>query len=66
MSRVEEIEGQVKGLSHDELKVFREWFAEFDAEIWDRKIESDAKGGKLKALAERALRNHESGRSTPL
>ncbi len=36
MSRVEEIEGQVNKLSGDELKGFRESFAEFDAAVWDR------------------------------
>ena len=66
MSRVESIEGQVKGLSPEELSAFREWFAEFDAEIWDRQFESDVKAGKLDGLAERALRDHASGRSTEL
>jgi hypothetical protein len=61
MSRVEQIEGEVKSLSPDELKVFRDWFARFDAAVWD-----DAKNGKLRSLAERALRDHQSGRSTIL
>ena len=66
MSRVEQIEGEVKSLSADELKVFRDWFARFDGEVWDDQIEGDAKNGKLRSLAERALRDHESGRSTIL
>ncbi|MGA2040091.1 MAG: hypothetical protein ABSH42_12515 [Bryobacteraceae bacterium] len=66
MSRVEHIEGQVKSLSQDELKAFRDWFRQFDAEIWDDQIEADAKNGKLRSLAERALQDHESGRSTIL
>jgi hypothetical protein len=66
MSRVEQIEGEVKSLSPDELRAFRDWFARFDAEVWDDQIEADAKNGKLKSLAERALRDHESGRSTLL
>jgi hypothetical protein len=66
MSRVEHLEGQVKSLSLDELKDFRDWFARFDAEAWDEQIEADAKKGKLRSLAERALRDHESGRSTVL
>jgi hypothetical protein len=66
MSRVEHIEGQVKSLSHDELKAFRDWFGQFDAEIWDDQIEADAKNGKLRSLAEHALQDHESGRSTIL
>ena len=66
MSRVEHIEGQVKSLSLDELTAFRDWFVQFEAEVWDDQIEADAKNGKLRSLAERALQDHESGRSTVL
>jgi hypothetical protein len=66
MSRVEHIEGQVKGLNLDELRAFRDWFGRFDAEVWDDQIEADAKNGKLRSLAERALQDHDSGRSTVL
>ena len=66
MSRVNNIEGQVKSLTAEELKAFREWFAKFDAEAWDMQIEADAKNGKLRSLAERALRDHASGRSSRL
>jgi len=66
MSRVELIEEQVKSLTPDELKAFRDWFSIFDANLWDSRIESDANSGKLHSLAERALRDHESGRSTIL
>ncbi len=64
MSRVEQIEGQVKDLSPEELKDFRSWFAEFDAAVWDQQIEADAENGKLLSVAERALRDHQSGRSS--
>jgi hypothetical protein len=66
MSKVEELEGQVKALSVDELKLFRSWFVEFDAELWDRQIEADTRSGKLNSLVERALADHKSGRSTVL
>ena len=66
MSRVERIEGEVKNLSPDELKAFRDWFAEFDAEVWDQQVAADVKNGKLLSLAERALLDHQSGRSTRL
>ncbi len=66
MSRVEQIEGQVKNLNADELKAFRDWFASYDADIWDRQIEADAKSGKLRSLADHALREHEAGNSTEL
>jgi len=66
MSRVESVETQVKELSPEELSAFREWFAEFDAEVWDRQFEVDAKAGKLDDLAERALEEHAAGRSGKL
>ena len=66
MSRVEDIEGKVKSLSLEELQAFRDWFASFDADAWDAQIEVDVKNGKLRTLAERALRDYESGRSSPL
>jgi hypothetical protein len=66
MSKVEQIEGQVEGLSSDELRMFRNWFARFDAEAWDRQIEADAGSGALLSLADRALGDHEAGRSTIL
>lgn len=61
MSRVEHIEGKVKDLTSDELKAFRDWFGEFDAELWDDQIEADARNGKLRAVAERAFRDHKGG-----
>lgn len=66
MSKVEKLEKQVRQLSPEELAEFRRWFAEFDAHLWDRQIESDVKAGKLDALAEQALRSHAAGQSTKL
>jgi hypothetical protein len=66
MSLLEDLESQVKELSPKELAAFREWFAQFDAEVWDRQFEADVKSGKLDNLAERALRDHNAGRSTDL
>lgn len=66
MSNVEQVENQIRGLSTDELQAFRIWFAQFDAESWDRQVEIDSKNGALNSLAERALADHKSGRSTTL
>ena len=51
IKKVEETENQVQDLSPEELAAFREWFAKFGAENWDRQIEDDAKAGKLDRLA---------------
>ena len=66
MSRLESVENEVKRLTSDELRAFRDWFAEFDANTWDRQFESDARSGRLDGLAERALRDHKAGKSTDL
>jgi hypothetical protein len=66
MSKVNDLEQQVKGLSPDELAAFRRWFAEFDAHAWDRQFESDVKGGKLDSLAKRSREAHAVGKSSKL
>lgn len=66
MDRIEKIEDEVRALSNEELAAFREWFREFDAEVWDREIESDALAGKLDSFANEAIADHRSGKSTSL
>ena len=66
MSTVEEIEAAVKKLSRDQLSQFRDWFQDFDADAWDRQLEEDIRAGRLDALAEEALRDLDSGRTTEL
>ena len=66
MRKVSDLERQVKSLSADELASFRRWFAEFDAEAWDRQFEADARSGKLDALAGRARQSHAAGKSSKL
>jgi len=66
MKKVERIEREVEELSSEELAKFRQWFAAFDPEAWDRQFEADVKAGKLDALADRALRDHAAGKSTKL
>jgi hypothetical protein len=39
MSLVDDIQGQIRGLSSEELRALRVWFAEYDAELWDRQFE---------------------------
>jgi hypothetical protein len=66
MSEVEQIESRIKNLSPEDLAELRAWFAEFDAEVWDRQIEADAKAGKLNQLIEKSLAEHQAGKSRPL
>jgi hypothetical protein len=66
MSSVKEIESGVARLSRAELSAFRSWFADFDAEAWDRQFEKDAAAGRLDALGDEALRDLNEGRCTDL
>jgi hypothetical protein len=66
MSTIQEIENAVRHLSADELAKFRAWFAEFDADLWDRQLEQDVAAGRLDKLAEEALADLRDGRCTEL
>ena len=66
MSEVEQLEQKIQSLPEAELAKFRAWFAEFDANVWDRQIERDVSAGTLDALADKALRDHASGKAKPL
>ena len=66
MGKVEQIEQAVESLTVQELAEFRHWFAAFDADAWDWRIEADARSGKLDALRDEALPEHAEGRTRPL
>jgi hypothetical protein len=66
MGKVEKIELEVQGLSPAELEEFRAWFLEYDWAAWDRQLERDVQAGSLDDLAEKALRDHAAGKTTPL
>jgi hypothetical protein len=66
MGKLEQITKSVEALEGDDFRAFAEWFAELQADRWDRQIEEDAKAGKLGRLVEEALRELDSGRTRPL
>lgn len=59
---VQEIEQAVSRLPAKELALFRRWFQEFDAQLWDEQFEQDVKAGKLDKLAERATAECQAGK----
>ncbi len=63
MTRVQQLEHEIRELTPGELVAFRRWFQEYDASEWDRQIEEDALVGKLDELAENALVDHGAGRT---
>ncbi len=66
MSTIHEIEQAIRGLDTHDLAALRDWFAAFDAEIWDRQLEQDAAAGHLDRFAEEALDDLREGRCTNL
>ena len=63
MIELEKLAERIEKLSPEELKKFRAWFAEFDARLWDTKIEADAKAGKLDGLVAEALAEYKAGKT---
>ena len=66
MTTVAEITGAVKRLPKKDLVRFRKWFAEYDAQVWDRQLEADVAAGRLEALVREAKRDHRAGRTKAL
>ena len=66
MNTLNEIERAISQLSPQELAAFRTWFAEFDSAAWDQQLEADVAGGRLDALAQKALQHLREGRCTDL
>ena len=60
MRNAKDIEKAVESLPKAELKEFRAWFEQYDAEIWDDKIEEHALSGKLEHLGKAALIAHQN------
>jgi len=50
MSRLESVENEVKQHTAEELRTFRDWFAEFDANAWDRQFESEVRTALARVL----------------
>ncbi|MBX9632058.1 MAG: hypothetical protein K2X67_16200 [Burkholderiales bacterium] len=66
MNELEKLAERIEGLSPEDLKKFRDWFAEFDAKLWDAQIAADAKAGKLDRLVSDALADYETGKTREL
>jgi hypothetical protein len=66
MTKVEALEREVESLTREELAAFREWFAEYDWQAWDRQLERDVAAGKLDRMAAEALAELERGETTEI
>jgi hypothetical protein len=64
MSTVEEVEAALQRMSPEERAEFRAWYAEFDADEWDRELKADAVSGRLDWLITEARQDQQAGRCT--
>ncbi|GAC1447923.1 MAG: hypothetical protein PVSMB11_09350 [Desulfuromonadaceae bacterium] len=66
MPSLQRIESQIAELPDPELRKFRSWFDEFDAQRWETSLAGDINNGKLDSLAAEALSQYASGKCKPL
>ena len=62
MTKLEQIEAAIAKLEPADIAKLREWLEEYDARLFDQKLERDAKAGKLDDIANAARNNLKSGR----
>ena len=65
MSTVEEIKAAIASLPAEEVGQVQAWLADYAERRWDEQIERDEQSGRLDALLDRALREHQAGRTRP-
>lgn len=63
---LQELEIAITQLPAEDLTAFAQWFEEYLADAWDRRIEADIKAGRLDEAGRRADADFEAGRCKPL
>lgn len=63
---LQQLESEIRKLPPADFRKLADWVAETDQERWDRQLEKDVAAGRLDALADEAIRDHEAGRTRPL
>jgi hypothetical protein len=66
MSTVLEIESAIRELPQEEFWKLAEWFDEAKADAWDQQMEADARAGRLRQAAEKAMAQFRAGETQAL
>ena len=66
MTTVKAIEKAVSELPPEKLSIFRSWFARFDAVLWDKQMEEDAKTGRMDAILVKVCESYKKGKCKEL
>jgi hypothetical protein len=63
---VKDIEHAITQLPRTEVAELSAWFEDFESQLWDEQIETDAKNGRFDELINQAKSDYVAGRSKPL
>ena len=63
---VTEIESAIEKLPPKKVAELSEWFAEFEARLWDEQIAEDLQNGKLQKLIDEAQKDFAEGKCQSL
>ena len=66
MTKLEKIEQEIAALDPADVRKLAEWLVAYQADLWDRQIEDDAKSGRLDKFVETAIAEIASGKFRPL
>ena len=58
---LQELETAITQLPAEELTAFAQWFEEYLADAWDRRIEADIRAGRLDEAGRRADADFDAG-----
>ena len=63
---VKEIEVAIEQLTASELAELATWFAEYQAQAWDKQIDEDLDAGRLDSLLAEIEAEYDAGQAKPL
>ena len=66
MTQVEELQTRIRNLPTEDFSELREWFLQFEDELWDQQISADFKAGKFDRLIEKARAEFAQGKAREL
>ena len=66
MNEVEELEARIVKLPPQDLAKLRDWFLQFDDQLWDEQIATDFQAGKFQGLVARAREELAEGKAREL
>ena len=61
MRSVEEIEAEIAKLKPADVRQAAKWLTEYQADLWDKRIENDATTGKLDQFLKEAIDEYRQG-----